>query len=390
MTILSGGRAAGSAALAEERTTPQQPSWHAGTQSDNGASQKISLPFNSELTSYPGWSVKSSSPVALNDCSLILATYQRPIEIGRLIQSLLTLSDVPGEVVVIDGSSGSESEEEILKITRSSNLPFDLVYVKSPAGLTRQRNVGIDISSREYVFFLDDDCIPEPRYFEEIRQVFVSDKAGKIGAVTGLMTNLINDPVSLRWRMRLALGLVPRIEPGRYYPSGTCVPKKLFGPFSGVRRIDALDGCSMAFRRSVLDKHRFSEFFTGYSQGEDLEISLRIQPEWQILWCGDAHVNHFHAAGGRPTSFSKGLMEVRNRYFIWKRHSVDAKFIERLRFWLDFPFLIIMDVGMVIARPWQPYWLSHALGVGWGVLGCIINPPLFDEPPSRKQYRLAL
>jgi GT2 family glycosyltransferase len=356
----------------------------------SGADPRGAATVGGEIKPFPGWSIKSSLPGALQDCSLVLATYKRPKEIGRLIQSLLSIPDPPGEVVVVDGSPGTESEAELLALTRSASLPFDLFYLRSTAGLTRQRNVGIDTSSKEYVFFLDDDCVPEPQYFREIRQVFVTDKVGKVGAVTGLMINLLNDQLSLRWRLRLAIRLVPQIEPGRYYPSGTCIPKKLVGPFSGVRRIDALDGCSMAFRRTVLDKHRFSEFFTGYSQGEDLEISLRIQPEWQILWCGDAHVNHFHASGGRPTSLSKGLMEVRNRYFIWKRHSGNITFIERLRFWLDFPFLIAMDLGMVIVRPRQIYWLSHAMGIAWGILGCIIDPPRFEEPPPRQQYCLDL
>jgi GT2 family glycosyltransferase len=339
---------------------------------------------------FPGWRIEAARAAALEDCSLVIATYERPGQVVQLLKTLADLSDCPAEVIVVDGSRVKDSERALLTEIAPETLPFELVYVNSPAGLTKQRNVGIDLSSRKHVYFLDDDCLPEPGYFRAIRKVFQADEAGRIGAVCGLVVNEMNYPVTRRWRMRFALGLVPRVKPGSYCSSGTCVPRNPVEPFSGIRPVDNLHGCSMAFRRAVLDRHRFSEFFQGYSQGEDLEMSLRIGNEWRIVWCGDAHVGHFHAASGRPTSFRKGKMEVRNRHFIWKRHSLDASFKDRLRFWLDTAFLATTDLGWFAMHPAQTHALAHAAGVLSGAIGCVFAPPRYEEPPARKQYDLYL
>ena len=114
--------------------------------------------MDSGLQCLPGWRMKCSATGALEDCSLIVPTYQRPREVISLLQTIMGLPDAPAEVVVVDGSPGKDAEAALSGWAKPRSLPFDLIYVRSPAGLTRQRNVGIDISSGEYVYFLDDDC----------------------------------------------------------------------------------------------------------------------------------------------------------------------------------------------------------------------------------------
>ncbi len=75
----------------------------------------------------------------------------------------------------MDGSPGPETADAVESWAGENSLPFDLMFVDSPSGLTRQRNVGVDASAAEFVFFLDDDCIPEPGYFSAIRAAMRSD-----------------------------------------------------------------------------------------------------------------------------------------------------------------------------------------------------------------------
>jgi GT2 family glycosyltransferase len=308
-----------------------------------------------------------------------------------LLERLAGIPDPPGEVVVVDGSPEDSVGKAVSAWARAIGAPFDLVYVKSPAGLTRQRNVGVDVSTGMFVFFLDDDCLPEPGYFEAIRRVFRADRAGVVGAVCGSIINEIGRSISLRWRIRLLLGLVPRhVEAGRYYPTATSVPCGLTAPFSGVREVDIVPGGASAYRREVFSSSRFSLFFDGYCQGEDLEMSLRIGRSWKLLWCGEAHVNHFHAAAGRPAAFQKGRMEVRNRFFIWKRYSEDAALSIRIRFWLDIAYVFSYNLVSFVARPWRPSYLRHAFGVAHAAAECILSPPRYHEPPATREYQLSL
>jgi glycosyltransferase involved in cell wall biosynthesis len=329
----------------------------------------------------------AGSPAGLHDCTLVVPTYRRPAEMVSLLRTLADLPDPPGEVVVVDGSGGDETRDAVLAWTSTARASFSLLFVKSPPGLTRQRNVGIDASTGEFIFFLDDDCVPLPGYFRAIRSVFTAEAPRNVGAVCGSIINALDKPLTPRWRIRFLLRLVPpRGEYGKYYPTATSVPMGLTKPFSGVRAVDIMPGGAAAYRREVFDRNRFSRFFYGYSQGEDMEMSLRIGREWTLLWCGDAHVLHNHVGGGRPDLFQKGLMEVRNRYFIWKRHSPGMSLAVRFRFWSDIAYVFALDLGGYISHPLTVGFLAHAAGVLKGIAVCIVFPPRYEEPVARREY----
>ncbi len=340
------------------------------------------------MTTLTGWRIPAGQDGALDDCCLVVATYNRRDEVLRLLDSLLAIPDPPAEVVVVDGEAGRELGAVLRRWRDAHAAPFELAYVESAPGLTRQRNVGVDISTRDYVFFLDDDAVPLPGYFAQTRRVFENDRERCVGGIAGCVINEMDKPVARRWRLRFALRLVPRLEPMIYHPSGTHTPRSLLKPFSGVRRIDVMPGCAWTFRREVFQTERFSCFFEGYSQGEDLEMSLRVGRHWTILCCGDAHILHLPAAHGRPVSYTRGLMEMRNRYFIWKRHTPRPAFRHAAVFWLDTVLLIAMDLAWFCVRPWKIQPLGHALGTIREMLSCLSRPPRFEEPPARREYVL--
>lgn len=342
------------------------------------------------MTTLPGWRIRPAKAGALEDCSLVVATYNRCEEVVRLLEALLGIEDRPAEVVIVDGEPTRVLSGILREWSERHPAPFELVYVGSPSGLTRQRNVGVDISSRPYIFFLDDDAVPLSGYFAEMRRIFEKDRDRTVGAIAGCVINEMDKPLCGRWKLRFALGLVPRIEPMIYHPSGTHVPRSILRPFHGVRRVDVMPGCAWTFRREVFDTERFSCFFQGYSQGEDLEMSLRVGRRWTILCAGDARILHLPAPHGRPASYTRGRMEMRNRYFVWQRHTPRPAFRHRTAFWLDTAFLMAMDFAWLARRPWQVQPLGHALGTAIEMVNCVLRPPRFEEPPARREYQLAI
>jgi GT2 family glycosyltransferase len=336
----------------------------------------------------PGWHVKPKLAKGYTDCSLVIATCNRVTDVVELMEALSQREDVPSETVIVDGSTQPCLETRLKAWIAKSPPPFELVFVRCPPGLTRQRNAGIDISTRKYVFFLDDDSRPLENYFRSIREVFVNDIEKRIGAVGGSVVNELERPLSGRWRFRLAIGLVPKIQPMMYDNCGTSAPKGLITRFRGLRRVDVLPGCAFAFRREVLEQHRFSHFFGGYCQGEDLEMSLRVGAHWQVVCCGDAEVLHQMAPGARAAAFEKGLMEVRNRFFIWQRHRPQTRPIDRLRFWADVALLFTLDLLHFLPQPWHTWNLKHAAGLLSGTLRCLLAPPQYAEPKARREYQV--
>jgi glycosyltransferase involved in cell wall biosynthesis len=344
----------------------------------------------SSLVTLAGWRTGNYGAGALTDCNLVVPTYCRPKTVLRLLAHLVRLEERPAEVVLVDGSPDALTGHAVAEWARRTALPFVLLYVASPPGLTRQRNVGIDASTGEFVFYLDDDCLPQAGYFRAIRQVFARDLAGVVGAVAGTLINELNQPLSWRWRTRRALGLIPRNgESGRYYPTATSVPRALAQPFHGVRPTDILPGAAFACRRQALLGQRFSLFFAGYSQGEDLEMSLRLRKNWQLRWCGDAHAVHEQEPASRPGGVAKGRMEIVNRHFIWRRYTPQPTRACRAQLWLDFLFVLGWDLASALAHPGRHGFGAHALGVVRGMIECAWCPPQYKEPPARREYQFA-
>lgn len=340
-----------------------------------------------------GWAATPSRSTGLVDCCLIIPTYRRPCEVVRLLQALAeceqeTPGSVPDEVIVVDGSADLATQQAILS-SPVDHFPFTLKYFRSTPGLTRQRNVGIDACSREFVFFLDDDTLPAPGYFLAVRRVFAEDTTTSIGAVGAYVVNECDLPLIRRWRFRFLLGIVPRIEPMRYAHCGTSNPRSMLKPFTGIRDVDLFPGCAFSVRCQVFRDERFSNFFEGYSQGEDVEMSLRVGRRWKVVCAGDAKVIHHEARAGRPPSFAKGRMDVRNRVFIWRRYSAKrATALDKLRLLADFGFLVLLDLSKYLSRPWNPSALLHGAGIICALVDCVFRPPDFDEATHRIRYQI--
>ena len=337
-------------------------------------------------TALPGWRKTGTYFRTLPSCTLVVATRHRPGRVCDLLAGLAAFDEGPAEIVIVDGSDDDETDRALRAFASGRPLPYTLVYVRSSPGLTRQRNVGVDVSAGDVLFFLDDDCIPQRGYFRALRDALGAPDNRRAGAVCGAIVNEMDQPLSWRWRIRIALGLVPNGEPGRYYPTATSLPRSLEKPFSGVRPIEVLPGGASAYRRAVFATQRFSEFFEGYAQGEDVEMSRRIARDWLLLECGDAHVVHDHADSGRPLGFERGRMTVRNRTFVFRRHSPDASTANRLRYWGDHLFSALYYTAVFVSRPRQLYNLTYALGLVAGVVECGLAPPRYVEPAARREY----
>lgn len=90
--------------------------------------------------------------------SLIVATRNRPVELRRLFSTLIEQEFKNFEVIVID-----QSDEQIKLINcELVNESIELLDIKyrhsSEVGLSKARNVGLNIAAAEIIAFPDDDC----------------------------------------------------------------------------------------------------------------------------------------------------------------------------------------------------------------------------------------
>lgn len=310
--------------------------------------------------------------------TLCICTFRRPVELNKLITELLNFVYLPKEIIIVDGSGDSESYNSVREMIISCGRDINFIYIFSPAGLTLQRNVGLDISNGKVIHYIDDDCIPFIDYFQVIDNFF--DKNSDYGAVTGNIINEYSFKPGLRHRIRTTLGIYPpNGKPGTYYCNGSSVPKGLVSPPSENIDIDIMSGASMSMRKALLvEVGGFSPFFDGYSQGEDIEISLRIKKYSRIILLAEAKCNHYHTPSSRPNLRKKGQMEVYNRFVIWSMHSPNKNLSCQIKMWLDFLLLCTIALFMFMKSLKKSYF-NYFVGYCMGIQKSIFNGSVSEK-----------
>lgn len=327
--------------------------------------------------------------------SLIICTFKRPNEVGRLLDSVSRQRLCPDETLVIDASPDDLTEQAVRKFKQQRSLSVDYYRVTSEhAGLTRQRNFGIARARGDIIAFLDDDTVLEPDYFAELLDCF--ERHPNAVGVGGYIVNELRwrrvewsgaSRLSTfrfgdwecrddyRWRLRRLLGLESTLPPGWMPPFGHgrtigCLP-----PDAEDYHVEFVMGGASAWRRDVLDRHQFSHYFEGYGLYEDMDFCVRAAQDGPLYVCTRARLAHYHAPPGRPNQFHYGEMVVRNGWFVWRRRWPHPALIDRLRWWAITLLLIACRFGDVVRGPRRRQSLSEAIGRLFGIATLLISRP---------------
>ena len=75
--------------------------------------------------------------------SLIICTYMRPEAICVLLDSVVSQTKIPNEIIIVDGSTNTKTKEILELKDYKLNIRYFLVEPKD-RGLTRQRNFGVN------------------------------------------------------------------------------------------------------------------------------------------------------------------------------------------------------------------------------------------------------
>lgn len=252
--------------------------------------------------------------MALPSLAFVVATKDRPAEIQRLLRNLREQSRRPDLAVIVD--SGTPP----LSPARLGEGGFPLVYARClPPSSARQRNLGLAYIGPGFdlVGFLDDDTVFEPGAVEAMLDFWSS--AGE--DVGGAGFNLRNHPPSDfgGWKktpFAEHLGLYRR-KPGAVAPSGF---QTLIVTVAETTEVEWLPTTAVVWRREVFERHRFDEWFRGYSYLEDLDFSYRVGREKRLVVVAPATYLHLQATGGRGNEFEFGRGEVRARFHFVDKH----------------------------------------------------------------------
>lgn len=114
------------------------------------------------------------------ELSVAIATMDRPQGLARCLAALDSGVLLPAEVVVVDQSSGDDTE---FLVTRQRRGLAPVRYVRQARrGLSASRNTGVQEASYPVIAMTDDDCIPAPDWVAILAGSFVSPE---VNAVSG-------------------------------------------------------------------------------------------------------------------------------------------------------------------------------------------------------------
>jgi glycosyltransferase involved in cell wall biosynthesis len=107
------------------------------------------------------------------DFSLVVATKHRTTEVARLIRSIDDQAGADYELIIVD----QNEDERLHAIIQDCANRERILHVKSRTGVSRARNVGINLAQGYLISFPDDDCWYPPGVLKEVKSWFNSNRA---------------------------------------------------------------------------------------------------------------------------------------------------------------------------------------------------------------------
>jgi GT2 family glycosyltransferase len=112
--------------------------------------------------------------------TVAIATLDRPLSLARCLDALGAGSMLPRELVVVDQSSGDETEH---LVTRRLRSVMPVRYVRQlRRGLSASRNAAFRVASEPIIAMTDDDCFPDEGWVATLAESF---RTAEVSAVSG-------------------------------------------------------------------------------------------------------------------------------------------------------------------------------------------------------------
>ncbi len=228
--------------------------------------------------------------------SVVVCTFQRDSALEGILMMLEQQRYGDFEIIVVDNAPQEPGTSEI--VARFGRAR----YVPEPRrGIRYARNAGAHAARGEIVAFIDDDCVPHPRWLASIACGF---RDPQVGCCTGPILPLrLRTPA--QWPLETGGGFNRGLE--RHVFCADCRDAEaLCLPLHSCLRGS---GANMAFRKSVLD--RVGRFDETLPTAEDIDIFFRVMRHGhKVVYEPAAAVRHDH-----PEEYAN----LQDRMYDWGR-----------------------------------------------------------------------
>jgi glycosyltransferase involved in cell wall biosynthesis len=195
--------------------------------------------------------------------SLYIPAYNAAGFINASIETILSQTLMPDEILVIDDGSHDETVEVVSKYKEIKLIRHD-----RNRGLAAARNTAVRAARNELVGSVDADCAAAPAWLEKLAPAFEDPKIAGAG---GRLIEGFRDSLADRWR---------------------CVHMRMDRGEQRIRNPMFLHGCNGLYRKSaLLGVGGYDEAML--TAGDDADIGRRLSSAgWELLHEPEARVTH--------------------------------------------------------------------------------------------------
>lgn len=184
--------------------------------------------------------------------SVIIPVYNRPDEVGELLESLAHQTNPDFETIIVEDGSTVPCRDIVDRYR--DRLDVKYIY-KENEGRSIARNVGIEASEGRWLVFFDSDCVIPPQYFEVLDKALQNNPVDCYGGPDAAHSSFSDTQKAINYAMT-SLWTTGGIRGGK-------IQLEKFVPRT----------FNTGFRREVYDRvGGFREMFS-----EDIDMSTRIK-----------------------------------------------------------------------------------------------------------------
>ncbi len=250
--------------------------------------------------------------------SVVICTCNRPERLKGAINSCLSQSVLPKEIIIVDDSQESIEQHIGKYIQRARECGIEIRYIRKDRknrGLTKSRNIGWRIAQGEIIQFLDDDAELPKQGLEFVCDVFEKDEKNELVAVDFPIDEQAMEKAGRRL-IEFCYRLAGLWKAGIRFNRNNGLPEGLKNlPY--LEKLRFLQGGSMAIRKYALEHiGGFDENLGISCVGEDKDVSIRLS---QIGFLGriiTMSVKHYSDSAGRVDGFKYGCETGFNYLYI--------------------------------------------------------------------------
>ena len=269
--------------------------------------------------------------------SVVVPVYNRPNEVGELLESLLQLDYKKFEVLIVEDGSSEPCESIVNHYKGMLNIRY---FYQENQGQGFARNLGMREAQGDYFVLFDSDCIVPSHYLSTLKHALVRRKLDAHGGPDAaakdfsVFQKAINFSMTSLWTTGGIRGKLK--DPTRYQARGY----------------------NMGLSKAVFLS---TQGFVDPNKGEDIELSIRIKKlGYRLELIEEAFVYH-----KRRNTFETFLIQSfsfgRNRVNVSRYHPGSVKPVHFL------PLVFLLGIlGWLLITPFWP----AAFYLGSIVFGC--------------------